>query len=411
MHDGGGARTILIVCGGILQLPAIDAARDLGLHVVMTDGRIDAPAMRLADEPVQLDVYDVEGHVALVGELQRSHELVGVFCEGADVEVTVAAAAAAAGLPGIPLEAAHNTKNKARTRACLDRAGIPNPAWVEVAAVAEADAAATGIGYPLIVKAVDNCASRGTTRVGDPHLLEDAVRVAIESSTTSTALIEECLAGSEQSVELLFDQTGRAHRLNVVDRPFAPSSSYAIELGHVNPSALPLAEQERIYQLAEAAAAASGVAFGAFKADTILTADGPRILEVTARLSGGFDCQKTTPLASGRNFIRAAMRLACGMPLDPVDLEPKRNLHAAAWTAFPSPGRVVRVGGVDRALGQPGVEEVLLRVEVGDVIPSYRDCATRPAFVIAAGRTSAEAIANAQRGVGVLEIETEPAAA
>jgi len=48
---------------------------------------------------------------------------------------------------------------------------------------------------------------------------------------------------------------------------------------------------------------------------------------------------------------------------------------------------------------------------VGDVIPEYRDCATRPAFVIASGSTSDEAIANAQRGVDVLEIETEPVAA
>lgn len=401
---------ILIVCGGLLQLPAIDAAHDLGLWVVMTDGRIDAPAMKLADEPVQLDIYDVEGHVALVHELQRRHDLVGVFAEGADVEVTVAAAAAAAGLPGIPLEVAQNTKNKARTRACLDRAGVPNPAWAEVATVEEAVAVAEGIGYPLVVKAVDNCASRGTTRVAESHLLEPAIRLAIESSTTSTALIEDCLTGSEQSVELLFDENGGAHRLNVVDRPFASGVSYAIELGHVNPSALPPAEQERIYQLAETAAAACGVAFGAFKADTILTADGPRIIEVTARLSGGFDCQKTTPLATGRNFIRAAMRLACGMPADPADLEPTRDLHAAAWTAFPSPGRVVRVGGVGRALHQPGVDEVLLRVEVGDVIPEYRDCATRPAFVIASGRTSEEAIANAQRGVDALEIETEPVA-
>ncbi|HEV3093361.1 MAG TPA: ATP-grasp domain-containing protein [Solirubrobacteraceae bacterium] len=401
-------RAILIVCGGLLQLPAIDAAHDLGLHVAMTDGRIDAPAMKFADEPIQLDIYDVDGHVALAQELKRRHELVGVFTEGADVEVTVAAAAAATQLPGITVEAAKNTKNKARTRARLDEAGIPNVLWAEVSTPEQAVAAAQCIGYPLIVKAVDNCASRGTTRVTESGLLQPAVELAIEGSTTSTALIEECLRGTEQSVELLFDASGKVRRLNVVDRPFAPEGSYAIELGHVNPSTLPPERLEQTYELAEASAAACGVAFGAFKADTILTSEGPRILEVTARLSGGFDCQKTTPLASGRNFIRAAMRLACGMPLDPGDLEPTRNLHAAAWTAFPSPGRVVRVGGLEQALEQPGVDEVLLRVEVGDVIPEYRDCATRPAFVIASGSTSEEAIANAQRGVDALEIQTEP---
>jgi biotin carboxylase len=397
---------VLIVCGGLLQVPAVQAAHDLGLHVVMTDGRIDAPAMQLADEPIALDIYDVDGHVALVRELQHRHELKGVFAEGADVEVTVAAAAAAAGLPGIPVESALNTKNKARMRACFDRAGIPNPAWAEVSSIDEAAAAADRIGYPLMVKAVDNCASRGTTRVTSAEELAPALALGLENSTTKTAVLEACFVGSEQSVELLFDETGRVHRLNIVDRPFAGDSRFAIELGHVNPTALGQEQQQQIYELAESAAVATGVSFGAFKADTILTNDGPRILEVTARLSGGFDCQKTTPLATGRNFIRAAMRLACGMPLDPADLEPTRHRHAAAWTAFPAPGRVVSVGGIDQALKLPGVDEVLLRVEIGDVIEPYQDCATRPAFVIASGGTPDEAISNAQAGVAALRIET-----
>ncbi|HKI91217.1 MAG TPA: hypothetical protein VJ986_02855, partial [Gaiellaceae bacterium] len=127
-------KAVLIVCGGLLQVPAVEAAHALGLLAVVTDARADAPAMRLADEPVVLDIYDAAGHVRLVETLHRRDdlELVGVFAEGADVEVTVAAAAAAAELPGIPVEAAKNTKNKARTRARLDAAGIPNPRWCEV---------------------------------------------------------------------------------------------------------------------------------------------------------------------------------------------------------------------------------------------------------------------------------------
>ncbi|HKI92324.1 MAG TPA: hypothetical protein VJ986_08475, partial [Gaiellaceae bacterium] len=200
------------------------------------------------------------------------------------------------------------------------------------------------------------------------------------------------------------------HRLNVVDRPFADLEGVALELGHVNPSALPAAHQDELFALAERAAAAVGVGFGAFKADTIWTADGPRILEVTARLSGGFDCQKTTPLATGRNFIAAALRLAIGLPLDPADLAPTRRRYAAAWTALPEPGRVVEIDAAP-SLAVPGVEEVLLRVSVDDVVPEYRDCATRPAFVVATGDSPAEAVANARAGVAALRIRTERAAA
>ncbi len=398
---------ILIVCGGLLQVPAVPIAHELGLKVVMTDANINARAMRLADEPIALDIYDVPGHIELVDRLMSRYRLRGVFAEGADVEVTVAAAAGRAGLPGIPVEAALNTKNKVRMRASFDLYEIPNPRWAEVRSRAEAPAAAAKFGFPLMVKAVDNSASRGTTRVDGAAELGDAFDLAIANSTTGTALLEGCFSGDEQSVEILFDAEGACHRLNVVDRPFERDAGYAIELGHLNPTRLTVEQQEVLFALAERAAAATGVHFGAFKIDTIWTDDGPRILEATARLSGGFDCQYTTPLSSGRNFIRAAMRLAVGMPLDPADLQHKWHKHAAAWVAFPQPGRVVSIGGVEDALAQPGVKEVFLRVAEGEVIPPYRDCATRPAFVIAVGDSADEAVRNAQNGAAALVIETE----
>ena len=148
--------------------------------------------------------------------------------------------------------------------------------------------------------------------------------------------------------------------------------------------------------------------FGAFKSDTIWTRDGPRILEVTARLSGGFDCQYTTPLSSGRSFIRAAMCLSIGRPIDPADLAPRWHRHAAAWVAFPVPGRVEGIGSIDEVKKLPGVAEVILRVGFGDVIQPYRDCGARPAFVIAVGDTREEAIRRAQAGAAALRIETAP---
>jgi biotin carboxylase len=397
---------ILIVCGGLLQVPAVDIAHGLGLKVVMTDANPHAAAMALADEPVTLDIYDAEGHRRLVDDLKRRYHLRGVFAEGADVEVTVAAAAAHAGLPGIPVEAALNTKNKVRTRQALDRAGIPNPPWAEVTTLDEATRAAERIGFPLMAKAVDNSASRGTSRVDNVAAIAAAIDAAKAASTTRTALLEGCFIGEEQSVETLWDERGQVHRLNIVDRPFERSQGYAIELGHVNPTELGPAEQDALFALTERAAAATGVRFGAFKADTIWTADGPRIIEVTARLSGGFDCQYTTPLSSGRSFIRAAMCLSVGRPIDSVDLTHQYHRHAAAWVAFPPPGRVVGLGSVDDVKRLPGVEDVILRVERGDVIQPYQDCGTRPAFVIAVGDTREQAISRAQAGAAALNIET-----
>lgn len=413
MHDGQRISVamrdaILIVGGGLLQVPAVRIAQDMGFAVVMTDASLDAPAMQLADEANALDIFDVAGHQSLVESLMRRYHLRGVFTEGADVEVTVAAAAAVANLPRIPVEAALNTKNKQRMRQCFDRAGIPNPTWMEVRSLEEGNVAAKEIGFPLMVKAVDNCGSRGTTRVEHESQLGDAIRWAQENSTTQTALLEECFHGSEQSVEILFESATSCHRLNIVDRLFQTDGTYAIELGHVNPTQLDDKVQQQLFEMTERAAAACGVQFGVFKADTIWTSARPRILEVTARLSGGFDSQYTTPLSTGRSFIRAAMRLAVGLPLDPCDLQKKWSRYAAAWAAFPSPGLVDHIEGVAEVQELPGVKEVFLRVQEGDVIQPYTTCVARPAFVIAVGDTYEQAVLNAQNGAQALRIETSP---
>lgn len=382
--------SILIVGGGLLQVPAVEAARSLGLKAIVTDGNPDAPAMSIADETHIIDIYDVPNHFAL--GLRLKDRIAGVFTEGADAEVTVASVAEALGLPGISIEAAMNCKNKARMRNCFDNASISPVYWYPVSGYAH-----NPIGYPCVVKPADNCASRGVHVVWREEDMDAAVTDAIANSTTGTALIEEYLEGPQQSVEILFNAKGNCHWLNIVDRPF----DGVLELGHVNPSNLPELDRIYLFQLTEQAAQAVGVHFGAFKCDTVWTKDGPRILECTARLSGGFDCQYTTPLATGRNFIRAAMKLAVGRDDIEEDLKPTHNRYAAAWAAFPKPGRVTHIETGD--VRNPFDERyIFIRVKEGDIIESYENCSQRPVFVIAVGDSYEEARDNAQRGAAAL---------
>src|SRR3990172_6281501 len=101
---------ILIIGGGLLQVPAVEAAHSLGLRAIVTDRNPDAPAMRIADEAHVGDIYDIPNHVKL--GLKLRNRLAGIFTEGADCEVTVASVAASLGLPGVSVEATMNCKNK-----------------------------------------------------------------------------------------------------------------------------------------------------------------------------------------------------------------------------------------------------------------------------------------------------------
>ncbi|HST56584.1 MAG TPA: ATP-grasp domain-containing protein [Solirubrobacteraceae bacterium] len=396
-------RTLLLVGAGLLQIPAVEVAHELGLHVLATDRDPHAVAFAHADAAVVLDTKDVAGHVALARELAARGELAGVYTEGADVEVTVAEAARAAGLPGVDPRAARICADKAEFRRVCAAAGLPGPRFREVATLAEAHLALREIGLPVIVKALDNSGSRGATKVLAAEQLAGAFEEALRWTGGDTVLVEECLSGPEQSVETIVDQDRVQHRCNIVDRPFA-FDPFPIELGHDNPTTLGAHEQQRLYELVEATTSAVGIDFGAAKADTIWTSRGPLVLEMTARLSGGFHAQHTSPLAHGTNEIKATLELALGRPLDPEHLRRRRHRHAICRALFPEPGLITAIDGVQDALAIDGVEHVLFRMGVGEQIRPYRTCADRAGFVIACADTrerALHAVAEAQRRIVV----------
>jgi hypothetical protein len=118
----------------------------------------------------------------------------------------------------------------------------------------------------------------------------------------------------------------------------------------------------------------------------IWTAKGPMILEMPARLSGGFHSQYTTPLSSGKNPIRAVMEIAMGRELDEALLRGDRQLTSMCAGLFPPPGRIQAITGVEQARTIDGVAEIILTKSPGDTIEPYVDNARRCCWVITVGR-------------------------
>ncbi|CAG0988244.1 partial D-alanine--D-alanine ligase, partial [Anaerolineae bacterium] len=270
----------------------------------------------------------------------------------------------------------------------------------------EARAAIKKTGLPCMVKAIDNAASRGSRRIDSMDELEEALIDAKNHSTTGTALIEEYVEGPEQSVELIV-WNGVHYRFGIVDRHFG-FAPFPIETGHTNPSALPGGEQEELYRVVESAAASLGIDFGPYKADTIMTKKGPMVLELPARLSGGFHSQYTTPSATGLEPQKMALALAAGLEVKKEYHTPARDRVTICKAVFPEPGIIKSITGLAEAKALPGVEEIFMMAAEGDLIPPYRNCGHRVCYIIASGGNRAEAEANWQRASGTVSINTAP---
>ena len=371
--------SILIVSAGRMQIPAILTAKSMGLNVVATDRNPDAEGFALCDEAVAIDSKDTEAHVRFARENAQRLNLRGVFA-GSDVAITVAAVTEALRLPGIPLEVAKRSNNKSVMKECWLRDKIPTPLGAEVRTLEEARQALRHVGFPAIVKAVDNAASRGSMKIESEAQLPLALEKAKAASRTGTAIIEQYVVGPEQSVETIIWQ-GKHYHVGMADREFG-YHPYHIETAHIDPSRLSSDVQRRIYALVDAAADSLGIEFGPAKADVILTSQGPMILEMPARLSGGFHSQYTTPLSTGQDPIRAVMGISVGRPLDESLLRPKQQRVAICAGIFPPKGRITAIHGVEQAKAIPGVEQVILTRNVGDVVTEYVDNGCRLCWVI-----------------------------
>ena len=56
-------KTIMVIGGGLLQVPVIQTAQKLGLRVIVTDYNPIALGMKYADIPFVMSTRDIEGSV------------------------------------------------------------------------------------------------------------------------------------------------------------------------------------------------------------------------------------------------------------------------------------------------------------------------------------------------------------
>lgn len=378
---------ILIVGAGVLQIAAVEKAKELGYHVYITDMDDQTQAALLADQAFKLSTKDIEGHQKLAKKLKEGGKICAVYTQGCDVEYTVAMAARAAGLPGIDPEAALNCNDKVRMRTILNKEKVDYVNFASATDEKEAFEATKKIGFPCIIKPLDNSASRGVKILHDESEVPNALKTALDNCfMKKEVIIEEFLKGPEYSVDTVICK-GKLYPAGISDRQFRPVEKYSVQVGSMTPSLLPENTQEKMYKLMEKAAKALKIENGAFKGDLILVDNEPKIIEVTARASGGFDAQYRKPYSFGIDIIKATIDIAAGKEMDPTDLVPKWIKWSKTTSVFPKPGKITKITGLEEVQNMKGVKNIFHSMKIGDIVQEYKHCASRINHIIIVSNT------------------------
>jgi len=382
-------KAIMIIGAGILQLPAIRIAKDMGLITMVADMNPLAIGMKYADIPVLVSTRDIEGTVRAARNYATHRKIDGVITVGTDASRTVAAVANALGLPGNKFEDAEASTNKIKMRRRFVEHNVPSPNFRGVWTLQEAYRAAEELGsWPLVMKPSDNMGARGVMRVDSMESIPEAFHRAKEASPSGELIIEEFMDGPELSIDaLIWD--GDVTFVGIADRIIG-FSPFFVEIGHTIPSTLPQEMLDDACDVMLRGIRALGLTIGAAKGDIKLTSKGAMIGELASRLSGGFMSSHTFPLSSGVSSIKAALEIALGAP--PTDVEPKFKKTAAERAVFCEPGQVRRMTGIDAAQNADGVTDVIVQIRPGDYVHPPTCNLDKPMNVITVADTLDEAV-------------------
>jgi len=396
--------TLLVVGAGPSQVPAIRLASALGYEVVASDVDPNADGFEQADHAEVVSIDDIEGTV----EVARQHEVDGVLTMATDIGVpAVAAVRERLGLPGVAPETAHRATHKGAMMDACAEVGTPIPAYHTTGNLASAREFLASRAAPVVIKPTDSAGQRGVTLIENADELESAFEEAVDYASDDRVLLQEFVPGPEINVTGVV-RDGEIHLLSLSNRETADAPHFGIALRHVSPPDIKEPVRMAVRRVAKSAIEAIGIENGIAYPQIVVGPDGPRLIEIAARIPGG-QMREVARYRSGIDQLCAAIYHALGEQFTIEDVsvvEPRSAVVVRFFTELDVVGETFHgVRNMDTARSLPGVEAVEIHLDEGEEVPTLADATARFGYVVAVGGDREEAIRTAERAESVVTFE------
>ena len=401
-------RRLLIIGAGIEQIKAYQLAREMGLQTVGSDIDPNAPAFQFADDRILASTRDADETLRAVRAYVKSKPVDGVMTIANDVPFTVATVAHALGLPSISVESAEIAANKMLMKGRFVEHGVATPQYWVATSYRDLLDVVKEHGFPLVIKPIDGRGARGVFLLTADTFSEELFEESLGYSQTRTLLVERFIEGPQLSTESIL-YGGRLYTASYTLRNYEYLETLkplVIENGGDQPADITIEQKTSIDVMILNAARAMGIDRGIIKGDIVLANGSPMVIELAARLSGGYFCTDQIPLATGVDLVKQVIKLAVDEPLD-TNLVPRQRQAVAIRYWFPSPGIVREVTGLDQARSLPGVYRLEIFRNRNDIQYPITDHTKRAGFVITYGRSREEAISRAQLAIKTVKFHID----
>lgn len=379
-------KKVMVIGGGILQVPVIKKVKELGYEAICVDRDKNAIGFKFSDQYAAIDIVDEKKCF----EFATQKKIDGVLTVATDYGVlTSSYISEKMGLKGLAYDVCKVIKNKYKVRESFKQNNLMDlPQYYEVEKVSDVVRFARELNYPIIVKPTDGSGSRGVSIVENHAKLRKSVEMALKSSISKKAIIESFVRGKEYGVEI-FVNDGEVNILAILEKTMTEPPIFA-ELGH----AVVTDEYEltsRITKVVVDAIKALNINFGSVNMDILVDDEQVVIVDIGARAGGNLISSHIVPLSTNIDLYGNSIKACLGQN---IEFECKSNLEPIATRILNLKAGIVKkidYEGIEELKKLDFVKDIILNISQNSTVTEYRNNLDSCGYVVVSGENKEDA--------------------
>jgi biotin carboxylase len=351
------------------NLMKIEAAKKLGYRVFLVAPSLPEWAAPQIDKFIQADTAQFSATLDKLHKECKNDPFHGVITILDKTVELVAAIAEEFNLPGSSLLAATTVKHKYKMREALKKNQVAHPKFRFVKTLQDLQIAADYMGFPMIFKPVGASTSVAVFKLNTQEELQEKFHSMIQCQRTpfwlypDEYIAEEFMQGQEVSAEGIINK-GKIYFAGITSK-FVDRPGFT-EWMQCFPAVLTQEQSQQVLSLVENAIHAVEIDNCAFHVEVMLTADGPKIVEINSRMAGSFIASHLVPLASGIDLVKLSIQTALG---ESIEMKPSKQKFACERNLFAKQnGTISDWINADGILEQVGVKEFKIIRKIRDYV-------------------------------------------
>lgn len=331
-------KKLMVLGGSRYALPVVEAAHNLGIHVITCDYLPDNIAHKYSDEYCNVSIIDKEKTL----EAAKKLSIDGIMSFACDPGVITAAyVAEQMGLPNVgPYESVCILQNKGKFREFLTQNGFTVPTARGYRSIDDALKDVEKFHWPVIVKPTDSAGSKGVTRVDDPKDLEKSIHYALSYSHSAEFIIEDFIKQHGYSSDTdCFSIDGELKFVSFGCQRFDPNAKNPYTPAAYSwPSSMTSEHQEELKNEIQRLLKLLRMKTSIYNIETREGMDGKAyIMELSPR-GGGNRLAECLRYATGVDMITNMVKYSVGLPVDDIQQKPYNGCWAEIILHSDEPG-------------------------------------------------------------------------